>query len=66
MFEKVLSLIEQYDTVILHRHSKPDGDALGSQIGLKHLIEDNFAGKRVFGKCMLTAIDGRVVYHNLD
>ena len=47
MFEKVLSLIEQYDTVILHRHSKPDGDALGSQIGLKHLIEDNFAGKRV-------------------
>ena len=25
-----------------------------------------FAGKRVFGKCMLTAIDGRVVYHNLD
>ncbi len=25
-----------------------------------------FAGKRVFGKCMLTAIDGRVVYHNFD
>ncbi len=25
-----------------------------------------FAGKRVFGKCMLTAIDGKIVHHNLD
>lgn len=48
MFESIRSLIEQYDTIILHRHTKPDGDAIGSQIGLKHLILDNFPGKRVF------------------
>ena len=47
MFESILSLIEQYDTIILHRHAKPDGDALGSQIGLKHLILNNFPHKRV-------------------
>ena len=41
MFEQIRSLIEQYDTIILHRHSLPDGDALGSQIGLKHLILAN-------------------------
>ncbi len=48
MFEQIRSLIEQYDTVILHRHSQPDGDALGSQIGLKHLILSNYPHKRVF------------------
>ena len=25
-----------------------------------------FKGHRVFGKCLLTAIDGRIVYHNFD
>ncbi len=47
MFESVLSLIEQYNTIILHRHAKPDGDAMGSQIGLKLLIETNYPSKRV-------------------
>ena len=47
MFESIRSLIEQYDTIIIHRHSKPDGDAIGSQIGLKNLIKDNFPEKRV-------------------
>lgn len=47
MFESIISLIEQYDTIIIHRHSKPDGDALGSQIGLKKLIETNFPHKKV-------------------
>lgn len=48
MFEQVLQAIRDHDTVILHRHSRPDGDALGSQIGLKHLILDNFPGKTVY------------------
>ena len=47
MFESICSLIEQYDTIIIHRHSKPDGDAIGSQMGLKKLIMDNYATKRV-------------------
>ena len=47
MFEKILACIEKYDTIIIHRHKKPDGDALGSQIGLKHLIKENYPQKRV-------------------
>lgn len=47
MFEKILDRIRAYDTIIIHRHSNPDGDALGSQIGLKHIILENFPGKRV-------------------
>lgn len=48
MFEQVLQAIREFDTIILHRHNRPDGDALGSQIGLKHLILDNFPGKTVY------------------
>ncbi len=47
MFEKVLEAIKNHDTIILHRHTNPDGDALGSQIGLKHILLENFPGKRV-------------------
>lgn len=48
MFEKALELIKRYDTIIIHRHSNPDGDALGSQIGLKALIKENFPNKTVY------------------
>ena len=48
MFEKIIEDIKAYDRIIIHRHKNPDGDALGSQIGLKKLILDNFPGKEVY------------------
>lgn len=48
MFERVLQEIEKYSTIVIHRHSCPDGDALGSQIGLKRLIEDNYPEKKAY------------------
>ena len=48
MFKKIFQLIEQYDTIILHRHNKPDGDAMGSQIGMKHILLENFPDKEVY------------------
>ena len=48
MFEEIVRAIEAHDTIILHRHTTPDGDALGSQIGLKHLILENYPGKTVY------------------
>lgn len=48
MFEAILQTIQAFDTIIIHRHSKPDGDAMGSQIGLKHIIQTNFPEKQVF------------------
>lgn len=48
MFDKALQLIRDYDVIIIHRHSNPDGDALGSQIGLKALINENFPDKKVY------------------
>ena len=48
MFEKILSAIQANDIIIIHRHHHPDGDAMGSQVGLKHLIHENFPQKRVY------------------
>ena len=48
MVEAVLDCIKNYDTIILHRHSRPDGDAMGSQIGMKHIILENFPEKTVY------------------
>lgn len=48
MFEEFLDLLRKYNTVIIHRHSNPDGDAVGSQIGLKHIIKASFPEKKVF------------------
>ena len=48
MFEAILTEIQKYDTIILHRHYRPDGDAMGSQIGMKHLLLENFPDKTVY------------------
>ena len=48
MFTKILQLIKDYSTVIIHRHTNPDGDAMGSQIGLKEIIKENFPEKQVY------------------
>lgn len=48
MFYKILNEIQHFDRIIIHRHNKPDGDAIGSQIGLKHIIRENFPEKEVF------------------
>lgn len=45
---EALELLKKYDTVIIHRHTNPDGDAMGSQIGLKNLLLDNFPEKKVY------------------
>lgn len=47
-FQDMLREIEIYKKIILHRHNKPDGDAMGSQIGLKHIIKENYKDKQVY------------------
>lgn len=48
MFTKIAEAIKKYDTIILHRHTNPDGDALGSQIGLKAVLQENFPNKKIY------------------
>ena len=55
MFTQLLETIKKYDTIVIHRHSNPDGDALGSQIGLKNIITENFKDKTVYTVGDMTA-----------
>ena len=48
MFEAVLQAIQEASHIIIHRHSRPDGDALGSQIGLENIILENYPEKEVY------------------
>jgi bifunctional oligoribonuclease and PAP phosphatase NrnA len=48
MNSHIHDMIKSYDTIIIHRHSRPDLDAIGSQIGLKLLIESTYPNKQVF------------------
>jgi len=48
MFEPILQAIRDHVCIILHRHGRPDGDALGSQIGLCQVLRENFPEKQVF------------------
>lgn len=48
MFEPIMKEIEQFDRIIIHRHNHPDGDALGSQIGLKHILKENYPHKEIY------------------
>ncbi|WP_372924828.1 DHH family phosphoesterase [Marinilactibacillus piezotolerans] len=45
---EILNIIKEWDTIIIHRHERPDPDAIGSQCGLAELIKANFPEKSVF------------------
>ena len=47
-FEAIFSDIKAFDTIIIHRHNRPDGDAMGSQIGMKHILKENFPEKTIY------------------
>ena len=46
-FEQILELIRCAPRIIIHRHKNPDGDALGSQLGLRHILKDSFPDKEI-------------------
>lgn len=46
--QTIIETIQAYDTIIIHRHVRPDPDALGSQAGLKEMILHSFPEKSVF------------------
>ncbi len=44
----VLNKIKEYDKIILFRHFRPDGDAIGSTKGLASIIKATYPEKRVY------------------
>lgn len=44
----ILNKIKEYNKIIIHRHSRPDMDAIGSQMGLYYILKENFPTKELF------------------
>ncbi len=45
--QKILDKIEQYDKIVISRHLRPDGDAIGSTKGLKGILKLTYPEKDV-------------------
>ncbi len=46
--KKILEKIKEYDRIILFRHSRPDGDAIGSTKGLQRILQLSFPDKEIY------------------
>lgn len=46
--EEIIKAIQAYETIIIHRHERPDPDAYGSQGGLKEIIKTSYPEKSVY------------------
>lgn len=45
--EQIIEKIKEFDTIIIHRHQRPDPDAYGSQLGLKAILQATFPDKTI-------------------
>lgn len=43
----IVDMIEKYDDIIIHHHVSPDPDCVGSQLGLKYILEASYPNKRI-------------------
>ena len=48
IYKQIYKKIKKANTIIIARHVGPDPDALGSTLGLKQVIIDNFPDKKVY------------------
>lgn len=48
MEKEIINRIESYENIIIHRHSRPDLDAYGSQMGFKEILKLNYPNKNIF------------------
>lgn len=45
--QEILNTIKQYDKIVISRHKIPDGDAIGSSVGLMKILADSFPEKKI-------------------
>mgnify|MGYP003291912397 CR=1 FL=1 len=44
----ILEKIKEYETILVFRHFRPDGDAVGSSMGLATLLKNTYPEKKIF------------------
>ena len=48
MKSQIIDTISSYETIIIHRHVRPDPDAYGSSFGLKEILKASYPEKQIF------------------
>ncbi|MCD8195121.1 MAG: bifunctional oligoribonuclease/PAP phosphatase NrnA [Coprobacillus sp.] len=48
MFEDIINLIDDNDSIVIFGHVNPDGDCYGSTTAMREIILSNFKGKKVY------------------
>ena len=46
--KNIIDTIKQYDTIIIHRHFRPDGDCIGTSFGLREVLRNSFPKKKIY------------------
>lgn len=46
--KQILNKIKEYDSIIIVRHQRPDGDCIGSALGLKAILRKTFPKKKIY------------------
>ena len=46
--EQVFSELEKADSIVIFGHKNPDGDCVGSVLGMKHALKTLFPTKKVY------------------
>lgn len=46
--QTILSKIKEYDKIIIFRHFRPDGDAVGSTMGLANILKCTYPEKKIY------------------
>ncbi|TLQ05405.1 bifunctional oligoribonuclease/PAP phosphatase NrnA [Pediococcus stilesii] len=64
ILEEILEQIKKYNRIIIHRHQRPDPDAIGSQVGLAKILQASFPHKQI--KVVGKQIDGLSWLGNMD
>src|SRR5699024_12296279 len=48
--QHILDTINNYETIIINRHVRPDPDAIGSQVALKKILQLSFQDKQIYAE----------------
>lgn len=60
MTKEIFKKIIEYEKIIIHRHTFPDLDAYGSQLGLKEILKINFPNKKIY----IVGDDNKYLFEN--
>lgn len=46
--QAILDKIKEYNSIVILRHIKPDGDCLGASLGLREILRNSFPEKKIY------------------